>query len=774
MKRMRSLTALLLTAALLLTGVSVAGAAEGGKKYTVMYYICGADLERDHGQATKGMADVLSSRYNTDEVNAIALLGGTPKWSGNQFDPGILSIVNLSGRRPSKVDQMPLSAMSEPETLTGFLRYCRENYPAEHYILVICDHGGGPLMGCCVDYLFDRSMMSVGKLSKALADSPFAERGLDTIVFDCCLMGSLEIANCLAPYAKYMVATEDAMYSLYHDWMNGLENDATELDTAKRIADSTYRKNHDQIELQKATQLNSVSVTDLQKIGTAVENLNQFFAAMPEINETSFSAVSGRRRDMVTFGVVESGGNSQYDLVDVGSLVEGMDGDPAAKEALQAALAEAVPHHLADVEGCTGLTIYFPYLNKRSAAGSMATYAGLGFASAYVDYVGRYAAIMTGTPLAAWQGVQTGKPEAQKDMQTRLTAALNEEQAEQYAGALMKVLWKTGEDTYAFASVDSAVSFNAERRQITGNYNSRALFLEDENGERISAALPFSVAQNGTLLVPAELTLASEDGEEPAVHQAMIYCEMDETSRELTPGGVAVWDETMQGWTTSMQTVLSDYQRMTLRQVTRKETRDENGALLPFDDWEEAGEQRWTAEIGGSWKLKMEDVRDEEEFLFGAFELQDTQGDRHTSELYGIKPIPPKPDEMIVKCDNLDMIELDSFDLNWQNQMILTAGVTNRTDTEMVVQLENLTLNGEAVEASQKAYGNGPNWGLIRDENQILTVFLPAEKLEGIDTLTSLTCDLTLLDAANEENVLGVAKVEVTMNWELPKDDGEP
>ena len=129
-------------------------AAEGKKKYTIMLYICGSDLERDNGQMSRCMSSLMSTHFNQDEVNAVALLGGTPRWAANAFDASVLNVVELASRRPKKVDEFPLAPMSDGATLKQFLAYCRENYPAEHYVLEICNHGGGPLRGCCVDLLF--------------------------------------------------------------------------------------------------------------------------------------------------------------------------------------------------------------------------------------------------------------------------------------------------------------------------------------------------------------------------------------------------------------------------------------------------------------------------------------------------------------------------------------------------------------------------------------------------------------------------------------------
>ena len=123
----------------------------------------------------------------------------------------------------------------------------------------------------------------------------------------------------------------------------------------------------------------------------------------------------------------------------------------------------------------------------------------------------------------------------------------------------------------------------------------------------LTEALNYQIAANGMLLIPAELTLPGEDGEAPAIHRALIYGELNEKTKAVTPAGVAVWDESTACWTGSYGTSFADYSKMTVRHESRKESRDENGVLLPFDQWEKASEadRQWELAIGENWSFRM-------------------------------------------------------------------------------------------------------------------------------------------------------------------------
>lgn len=97
--------------------------------------------------------------------------------------------------------------MASADTLAGALRWAMQKYPAEHFMLVISDHGNA-WKGCCQD---DSHLgwMNLPALKSAL-QTVTAETGrkLDVVGFDACLMASTEVAWQLKDQARYMVASE--------------------------------------------------------------------------------------------------------------------------------------------------------------------------------------------------------------------------------------------------------------------------------------------------------------------------------------------------------------------------------------------------------------------------------------------------------------------------------------------------------------------------------------------------------------------------------------
>lgn len=733
------------------------------KEYTIMFYICGADLERDNGQETAGMSEILASRYNTEQVNVIGLLGGTPRWAGNRYNPDVLSVVDISGRRPTTLEELPLSPMSDPETLTSFLAYCKERFPAQHYILVISDHGGGPLGGCCVDYLFNRTTLGVSAMGQAMAGSAFADRGLDIIAFNCCLMGSAEIGNVLSPYAQYMVATEDSMFGMQYDWIAGIENDESVLSTAGRIAQSTYLRNKEAIERQKSCQLNSVAVVDLQKMPGVVAALDAFMSAQKVPDPDTFTAFSQHRRDSVAFGITESGGNSQFDLVDIGSLVHEMEGDPSPEgQALVEAIRDAVPVHYSDVEGCMGLTVYHPYSNKIAAENGMETYAGLGFSPAYVDYVINYTSVMTGKPLANWAGLLTNKT-SEKDLRTIFILSLTEEQDAHYADSTMKVLYREEKDgAYRFVHFTDNVYY--EKGVLRSEFVDNALYAVDGDGRALTPSLPYTLSGENTLLVPAVLSRSGEDRQDPVEQKVLIYCSLDPVSKQLTPGGIAVWDEAMNVWTNSFSVLFTDYQQISIPLQARKETRNAEDILLPFDEWELVSEEAWTAPIDGSWSFCLLPETLDRTRLFATFEVRDSQSNRYSSELYQVDPthFPPRP-VIQVTYDDAGLALIDNLTVTQsQDCLILSAGLTNITEKEAILTVSNLSVNGIETGLTSDTFGTGANWGVLKGEQQLLTLPIPESVYAGQDAVTSILFTLILKDAETGE-FLGEIPVEVTL-----------
>ena len=96
--------------------------------------------------------------------------------------------------------------MTDPAQLTEFIAWAKTTYPAEHYCLVLWNHGGG-YVGLIEDQTSAADLMSVGELPAALA----AAGDIDVLDFDMCLMGAYETLALLPGRADYVVFSEEVV-----------------------------------------------------------------------------------------------------------------------------------------------------------------------------------------------------------------------------------------------------------------------------------------------------------------------------------------------------------------------------------------------------------------------------------------------------------------------------------------------------------------------------------------------------------------------------------
>jgi hypothetical protein len=107
--------------------------------------------------------------------------------------------------------------LSPRQSLENFLRFCREHYPAKHYVLFLLGHG--VVVGNDI-FLFDEHVeertgtgsLSLVELGVVLNDFAWEVRGQDSefelVGFHSCSVSSLEVAYELQGTARYMLASE--------------------------------------------------------------------------------------------------------------------------------------------------------------------------------------------------------------------------------------------------------------------------------------------------------------------------------------------------------------------------------------------------------------------------------------------------------------------------------------------------------------------------------------------------------------------------------------
>ena len=117
---------------------------------------------------------------------------------------------DLSTINSSLVGDLGEINMGDPLTLIDFIVWSIENYPADRYVLILSDHGGGWTGGWTdpnpnFDYLtLNEIDFALDTVVTGLPNGKF-----DILGFDACLMSQLDVYSAIAPYANYSVASEE-------------------------------------------------------------------------------------------------------------------------------------------------------------------------------------------------------------------------------------------------------------------------------------------------------------------------------------------------------------------------------------------------------------------------------------------------------------------------------------------------------------------------------------------------------------------------------------
>lgn len=180
------------------------------KKVVVIEYIIGSDLEDSRGMASVNIAQMKDTTAKGDGVDFVVQAGGSERWFTKGIDDSTVGRYLISGGEIETVELLDnKTCMSEPDSLKDFIVWAKNNYPADRYMLVLWDHGGGFASGYGVDDLnkrADRSLLSASEIINVIKD---VDMKFDLIGFDACLMQNVEYANALEPYADYYLASEE-------------------------------------------------------------------------------------------------------------------------------------------------------------------------------------------------------------------------------------------------------------------------------------------------------------------------------------------------------------------------------------------------------------------------------------------------------------------------------------------------------------------------------------------------------------------------------------
>ena len=338
---------------------------ENDGSWTIFVYLCGANLESEGGGATNDMQQMLDA--NTKEnIKFIVQTGGANEWQNDMTDADHFGRFEICNGEAALVDEQPAGDMGDPKSLSDFLKWGVETYPAQNMGLVFWNHGGGSISGVCFDETHDDSSLSLRDIDEALLSiNDMLSRNFEFVAFDACLMSTFETANIIASHAYYMYASEESVPGTGLDYtaIGRYINEHPTADGAQIgqvVADSYYEMC---VSEAGDGDTPTMSVIDLSKLDDVVVSFNAFSRdLLNTIEETD-------KLDEVirsALGAERFGGNNASvgftNMVDLGGLVDSCSEYSENADTVKKALKNAVSY---SVNGpvhadASGLTVYYP------------------------------------------------------------------------------------------------------------------------------------------------------------------------------------------------------------------------------------------------------------------------------------------------------------------------------------------------------------------------------------------------------------------------------
>jgi hypothetical protein len=263
--------------------------------------------------------------------------------------------------------------MSDPATLTRFIKTVAERFPAKRYALIPWNHGGGwPGMlqdedggeGAPV-----KSAMTIGqfvKAAKAGAES-LPRKRFDLLKFELCLMGQLDVLSSAAEVADYAFASppeEPGQGSDFLSIMPLFRADLSTEELTKQMVDLNVKY---YTELGRPA---AFSAYDLSKMRDVTASLRALTSQLIPLTGEHFRELTQGIYKSTHYpedlSVELRNGKNAVSSVELADWLDGLEQVPGAPKEAIAALRERVKnlaYHAGatpDLRKCRGLTIYLP------------------------------------------------------------------------------------------------------------------------------------------------------------------------------------------------------------------------------------------------------------------------------------------------------------------------------------------------------------------------------------------------------------------------------
>ena len=252
------------------------------KAWTVMVYQVGSSLERvatkTSGNASKDILEMLAGMQlpANRNINVVVTTGGSSREGWRT--------VKRSFIRDGQwyvLEDLGEQSMGDPQTLSDFVLWAKNKFPARQNVLILWNHGGGTQgFGQDTSQNTNEAMMNLTQLHQAFQTIRTGlGKPLDLVIYDACVMASIEVAEITATVANAMSGSVEIEPAHGIDYTHLLEQLSTTLLTdgiaVGQLVKAGYIQQAKAIKTFDTSQI-TYSVLDLTKLSAFTEAFSQF------------------------------------------------------------------------------------------------------------------------------------------------------------------------------------------------------------------------------------------------------------------------------------------------------------------------------------------------------------------------------------------------------------------------------------------------------------------------------------------------------------------
>lgn len=305
-----------------------------------------------------------------DNVTFVVQPAGAKAWKDVQVNPNRTRRFVKQGSELVEVYDAPVTNMGKSETLSDFLTFCREEYPADHTMVILTDHGGG-MTGFGWDNVYNDDNLTLRELTEAFDNAYGIDENdapIDLLYYNACLMSNTDVINSMRGVCKYMIAGEEvglSVFEYYADWAGKISDNPNmnAMQLGKALIDCYAAELVKNGAILGAPQSTGLGLLDMQKAPKVYDAYADFarkvlmdVADNPRILASLSRAVS----ESISFAEESY---KRYNLTDLGLWVSNIDDmyPDESKEIVElideSVIYKRFDNYLTDAQG---ISVYFP------------------------------------------------------------------------------------------------------------------------------------------------------------------------------------------------------------------------------------------------------------------------------------------------------------------------------------------------------------------------------------------------------------------------------